>query len=103
MTLPGIAGNKRLRTRECSGSGCFGQIPKEEAAGDTTTTWAEALHQGKAAISSYADKYRVDHAQSCRYRDLPPSVHNAAAAGGRNPRPRLEKALADLNEARRRD
>ncbi len=104
MTLPGFAGPRRRRgTMECSGQECFGQIPTRAEAGDTEAAWADALRQGKGAISAYLETYKADHAQGCRYRELPPSIHIAAAAGGRRPDPHLEKALAALKEARNRE
>jgi hypothetical protein len=104
MTLPGTIPPPPT-TLECWGKGCFETIPEVGAdGGDTKTAWDEAVRKGPEAIQTYLSRHnKVRHYAKCTYRDLPPSVHHWATSHGGDPHGRFEKALAELNEARRQD
>lgn len=102
MTLPGIAAPSN-RWRECWGDDCLGLIPRNSGT-DTIKAWNSALENGPHAIAEYLRQHnKVKHDPGCDFQVLPPSVHNAAMDGGRDPRPVLKQALTELNEARRTD
>ncbi|WUD73581.1 hypothetical protein OG937_18785 [Streptomyces sp. NBC_00510] len=101
MTLPGIVPepDNTGKEKECWGVGCSGLIPSNTGA-DTQEAWKKALSMGPLVIAEYQRQHNnVAHNAKCQFRDLPPSVHNAATHEGGNPRPALKKDLAALNEA----
>ncbi|MEW1826399.1 hypothetical protein [Streptomyces sp. NPDC088196] len=99
MTLPGLGGIEPPHTAGCRGYRCellIGPAHRD----DTMSAWHATLRGGAPAMDSYLAQYnaafQAAHSGSCRFRELPPSVHVACAGDYEA----LEAELEWANKAR---